>query len=240
MYGSQMYATRPAPQTYAPQGIFGGLGGGQLGRWIGGEFGHPDVGSVIGSVAGSFLPFQAGPQGYAPQGVAPQAAGAVSPQWDWGWLKDLAENVGKSVGTEVLKQLPSLLSAGPQGYAPQGYMPQGVVPQAAGAVSPQWDWGWLKDLAEKTAKSVVEKGISSLFSAGPQGYAPQGYAPQGVAPQAAGAVSPQGWGWLTDLAEKAAKYAVQEGIKQLPSLFSAGPQGYAPQGYAPQGWVPRP
>jgi hypothetical protein len=55
------------PQAYAPQGFFGGLGGSVLGGVIGGALGNRNLGSTIGGIAGSFLPFQAGPManGYA-------------------------------------------------------------------------------------------------------------------------------------------------------------------------------
>ena len=70
--GPQMapvYQQAPMPQqAYAPQGFLGGLGGSILGGAIGGAFGRRDLGSAIGGIAGSFLPFQAGPMtnGYLP------------------------------------------------------------------------------------------------------------------------------------------------------------------------------
>jgi hypothetical protein len=50
-----------APAAYAPQGIFGSIGGGLLGGAICKALGNKGLGSAIGGVVGGFLPFQAGP-----------------------------------------------------------------------------------------------------------------------------------------------------------------------------------
>ena len=167
MYGSQMYGTQP---TYQPQSILGGLAGGQFGKWLGGQFGQPELGGLIGGAAGSFLPLplQAGPQAYAPQGVAPQAAGAVSPQF-WSEIgKFVAEEAIKQALPAIQKEVTSWFSAGPglpqQAYAaaPQAYGP--AAPQAAGAVSPQWGLpGWAKKAAKDLAKQAVEIAIDQAL-----------------------------------------------------------------------------
>jgi hypothetical protein len=87
-------------QQVAPQGIFGNLLsqiGQPLGTAIGSIYGHPGIGSQIGSAAGhlgSLLPFQQDPM----QAYAQQQMQQLSPQ---GWFGNLIGQYGQPAGSAI-------------------------------------------------------------------------------------------------------------------------------------------
>ena len=137
-------AMMTAPQ-FAPQGLLGGALGSLAGGLLGSAFGHGDVGRTIGGLAGTFLPFQAGPQMAAPQ-FAPQ-----------GWLSDL-------VSPTVQYPQPGTLGGLGQFFPPQlgsdhgGFGQQfNVSPFQAGPqmMAPQFaPQGWFGDLVGKVAQPI--------------------------------------------------------------------------------------
>ncbi|CCJ07377.1 Hypothetical protein BN69_1926 [Methylocystis sp. SC2] len=166
-YAGTYYVPQTAAPGFAPQGIVGdalGAIGGPVGGWIGGRFGNAGLGQTIGNTVGGlaqrFLPFDAGPQGYAgtyyvpqsaapgfaPQGIVGDALGAIGGPVG-GWIggrfgnAGLGQTIGNTVGGLAQRFLP--FDAGPQGYAgiyyvPQtaapGFAPQGIVGDALGAI----------------------------------------------------------------------------------------------------------
>ncbi|MCF6445776.1 hypothetical protein [Nereida sp. MMG025] len=156
------------PVGYAPQGVFGSALGSIAGGAIGGHFGHRDLGSAVGGLAGSFLPFQAGPEMGQPQ---------FAPQGRWGdFIADVAPVVGNHVGGNWGRAISTVggladmlpFQAGPGGYPmqpvyqeqPVGFAPQGVLGGlAGGAVG-----GWIgKRLGNKNLGRAIGGGLGALL-----------------------------------------------------------------------------
>ena len=156
-YGSMIpFAAGPQmaqPAAYAPQGIFGKIGGGLLGGAIGGAFGNRQLGSAIGGAVGNFLPFEAGPQMAQPVAYAPQGF--------WG---DMIHNVGSAVGNvvggntgNIIRDASALgqylpFNAGPVMGQPAAYAPQGILGGIGGGL-----------LGGAIGKALGNKGLGSAI-----------------------------------------------------------------------------
>jgi hypothetical protein len=220
-YAGTYYVPQSAAPGFAPQGIVGdalGAIGGPVGGWIGGRFGNAGLGQTIGNTVGGlaqrFLPFDAGPQGYAgtyyvpqtaapgfaPQGIVGDALGAIGGPVG-GWIggrfgnAGLGQTIGNTVGGLAQRFLP--FDAGPQGYAGTYYVPQTAAP---------------------------------------------GFAPQGIVGDALGAIGGPVGGWIGGRFGNAGLGQTigntVGGLAQRFLPFDAGPQAYAGTYYVPQTAAP--
>jgi hypothetical protein len=136
--GSSMLPFSAGPQ-FVPQGAMGNLFGQiapALGGVVGGAFGQPQLGGMLGNVAGqlgSMLPFSAGPQ-LVPQGaignlfgqIAPVLGGVAGTALGQPMLGGMLGNVLGQLGSSVLP-----FSAGPH------FVPQGAIGNLFGQIAPQ-------------------------------------------------------------------------------------------------------
>ncbi len=195
LYGNVQNPYAQGGQSFAPQGILGSLLGSTAGRLIGNLAGQGNIGRIVGGAAGSFLPFQAGPQEqqYQQPGQQYQQGPDFDPMGLGSFFRKVVSIIPDAVkvAATVAKVLPQ--QAGPQ-LSQQSFAPQG------------WGGDLLGQLAQTAGGHIggpwgeAIQGAGPLlshlapFQAGPQGQQYQQYQRPGQQYQQGSDFDPQGFG----------------------------------------------